>query len=100
MVPAGGGDGLDQPRPDDVHGHEHVALREPDADVSTADARALLIVAVVVRAREEPHQPRAQQLLLTRDLRLVLEDRARLRVGVDGHVESVDDGVERGGEGS
>ena len=58
---------------DHVHRAEHVVLRQRDAHVNPADARAYLVVLLVPRALKELVHPRDQRHLEPADLRLVLE---------------------------
>ncbi len=74
--------------PHHVHGAEHVVLRQRDAHVKPADARAQLEVRLVPRAAEELVHPRLQRDLEVTDDRLATDQRlARALVLEDALVE-------------
>src|SRR5262249_9189989 len=80
---------------EDVHRAEHVVLRQPDADVEPADARAALVVDLVPRAGEERVHPGLEGDLQAADLALAaLERLAGLVVLDDAPVEDVGDAHE------
>ena len=88
---------VEQVDPDPVHGREHEPLRQRDPDVHAPDARAQLVVGLVVGAEQQQVDPADQRLLEALDLRAAAGDgRARLRMGLDGVVEVVDDRHEAG----
>ncbi len=79
----------------DVHGPEHVMLRQRDAHVDAADAAAQLKVLVVPRAAEQPVHPGDQRHLELADARLAADERgARALVRQDARVEQLGDARE------
>ena len=87
-------DDLVQPAPHDVHGAEHVVLRQGDADVVAADARAALVVRLVPGPGEQRVHPALERDLEVPDLALVAERAPGALVGLDGLVEDLRDGDE------
>ena len=86
---------VQQPDADAVHRGEHELLGQGDPDVDPADARAHLVVGLVVRAEHHRVEPADERLLEALDLSLPAGDGgARARVRFDGVVEVVDDRAE------
>ena len=63
-------DDVEQADADPIHRREHVLLGQRDADVHPPDARAQLVVVLVVRAEQHLVHPADQRLLEAIDLRL------------------------------
>ena len=87
-----GAQDVEQADADPVHRREHVRLRQRDAHVHAPDARAQLVVGLVVGAEQHLVHPADERLLEPLDLRRAARDRpARPGVGFDRRVEVVDD---------
>src|SRR6185312_6099912 len=83
--------------PDEVHGAEHVVLRQRDAHVDAADAAADLEVFVVPRTAEQPIHPRDQADLELAHARLASDEGgARAFVAEDARIEDFGDAGEVG----